>query len=180
MSSHEKKSLADQRIPLQVDGDGKADLIWVDKFDSKGRLWTNGGFTPAAGSSMTWDYQGFRFDGHGRGQNIHFPKIGTSGHADYHVVWPDTAISDTYFNDCSRQGEGQDDYPEPFDPNLPTLPGGGVGTGDFPTDRLDYAKSEYQGIYWDVSQAVLRNVGRPLCGFELTGDPARDQRMYRG
>ncbi|KAF1817154.1 hypothetical protein P152DRAFT_9677 [Eremomyces bilateralis CBS 781.70] len=104
-----------------VNGDGKADLIWVDKFNGKGRLWTNGGFTPAASSSMTWNYEGFRFDGYGRGQNIHFPKIGTSGRADYHDVWPDTGISNTWFNECSREGEGQDDYPTPIDPNLPVV-----------------------------------------------------------
>jgi hypothetical protein len=118
-SSSLGRECSDHSVPLQVDGDGKTDLIWVDKFNGKGRLWTNGGFIPVGGSSMTWNYQGFRFDGHGRGQNIHFPKIGTSGRADYHDVWPDTAISNTWFNECSRSGEGTDDYPEPINPNLP-------------------------------------------------------------
>jgi hypothetical protein len=93
------------------------DLIWVDKFNGEARVWKNGGFTPvpSVGSSMTWHDQGIRFDGHGRGQNIHFPALGGSGRADYHDVYPRTAVANTWYNECS----GGDDYPEPINPNLP-------------------------------------------------------------
>ncbi|KAK4210281.1 carbohydrate esterase [Rhypophila decipiens] len=105
-------------------GDGKADLIWVNKFDGAARVWKNGGFTPAGGSSMTWIDQGFLFKGHGRGQNIHFPILGHEGRADYHDVYPGTAIANTWFNECpSSNGEGVDDYPVPINPHLPSVLG---------------------------------------------------------
>ncbi|KAK3947731.1 carbohydrate esterase [Pseudoneurospora amorphoporcata] len=92
-----------------VTGDGLVDLLWVDKF--------------AAGA------RGIRFDGHGRGQNIHFPKLGNFSRADYHDVYPGTGLANTWFNECSASmaGEGEDDYPTPVDPMLPTPPGEGTG-----------------------------------------------------
>ncbi|CAH0045126.1 unnamed protein product [Clonostachys solani] len=107
-----------------VSGDGLVDLIWVNKSSGVARVWKNGGFIPAGGSSMTWIDQGFRFDGHGRGENIHFPILGSQERADYHDVYPGTAMANTWFNECLnvRVGEGVDDYPEPFDPMLPLPP----------------------------------------------------------
>ncbi|UKZ74641.1 hypothetical protein TrVFT333_002311 [Trichoderma virens FT-333] len=34
-----------------VNGDGLVDLIWVDKFSAKARVWKNGGFTPAGAAA---------------------------------------------------------------------------------------------------------------------------------
>lgn len=78
---------------------------------------------------MTWIDQGIRFDGHGRGQNIHFPKLGNFSRADYHDVYPGTGLANTWFNECSASmtGEGEDDYRTPVDPMLPTPPGEGTG-----------------------------------------------------
>ncbi|KAL5335544.1 hypothetical protein BJX70DRAFT_401448 [Aspergillus crustosus] len=121
-----------------VTGDGRADLIWVNKFDATGRVWRNDGFTPASGSSMTWKPLGNRFKGYGRGQNIHFPKLGKLGRADYHDVYPQTAYANTWFNECSRAGEGQDDYPTPIDPNLPEHDGDQtIPRIDLPKDNTD-------------------------------------------
>lgn len=90
---------------------------------------------------MTWIDQGKRFDGHGRGQNIHFPMLGNEGRGDYHDVYPGSGLANTWFNECpaaTRAGEGEDDYPSPIDPGLPTPPdaGGGAGTSiwDFAPD----------------------------------------------
>lgn len=102
-----------------VNGDGRVDLIWVDKFTGEARVWRNGGFIPAGGSSMTWVDLGRRFTGHGRGHNIHFPKIGSFGRADYHSVHPRTGAANTWFNECTG---GLDDYDGPFNPMLPTPP----------------------------------------------------------
>ncbi|KAI1295187.1 hypothetical protein F5Y03DRAFT_399325 [Xylaria venustula] len=106
-----------------VTGDGLVDLIWVDKFTGKARVWKNGGFIPASGSSMTWLQQGTVFKGYGRGENIHFPTLGSQGRADYHDVYPGTCIANTWFNECADVGQGVDDYPVPIDPHLPTPPG---------------------------------------------------------
>lgn len=71
---------------------------------------------------MTWIDQGIRFDGHGRGANIHFPILGNQHRADYHDVYPSTCLANTWFNECAASGEGQDDYPVPINPQLPTPP----------------------------------------------------------
>ncbi|KAF4151589.1 hypothetical protein CNMCM6069_003628 [Aspergillus lentulus] len=104
---------------FSVTGDGRVDLIWVNKFNGEVRVWKNGGLIPAAGSSMTWISQGTRFNGHGRGENIYFPKLGANGRADYHDVYPATAIANTWFNECPG---GLDGYEGPYpDPNLPPI-----------------------------------------------------------
>lgn len=56
-----------------------------------------------------------------RGANIHFPKLSTSGRADYHVVYPQTSVADTWFNEGDCVGGARDDG-QIHDPKLPVPP----------------------------------------------------------
>ncbi|CAI6337080.1 unnamed protein product [Periconia digitata] len=120
-----------------VNGDGRADFLWVDKFTGNVRTWINEGLIPAdnVGSSMTWTFRGEDSwpSGKSRGQNVHFPKMGNTGRADYHWVNPATSYAETYFNECGGggdNGEGPDDPIGPRDPQLPGMPIPGFPGGD--------------------------------------------------
>ncbi|KAI0965120.1 hypothetical protein F4678DRAFT_485612 [Xylaria arbuscula] len=140
-----------------VTGDGLVDLIWVDKFTGKARVWKNGGFIPVAGSSMTWLDEGTRFDGYGRGENIHFPILGSQKRADYHDVYPGTCVANTWFNECPDVGQGEDDYPIPIDPHLPIPPGLDPGdSGSTPTTIFPDSVGEV--FTTNFQDGSLRNV----------------------
>jgi hypothetical protein len=55
-----------------------------------------------------------------RGANIHFPKLSKSGRADYHVVYPRSAVAETWFNEAKCNGAMDDGEVE--DPGLPKPP----------------------------------------------------------
>ncbi|KAK0761499.1 hypothetical protein N5P37_006451, partial [Trichoderma harzianum] len=144
-----------------VNGDGKVDLIWVDKFKAGARVWRNGGFIPAGGSSMTWIDLGTRFEGHGRGQNIHFPTLGELGRADYHDVYPGTALANTWFNECS----GGDDYPEPIDPGLPKPPVPSINVCDSDATWSITADSADTDIVDDQYTTGIKDVFGDTCNY---------------
>lgn len=101
-----------------INGDGRADYIWVGKTDGVVRAWTNGGNIPTSGSSWKWGGAG-AIVGYGqisRGENIQFANIKGQGRADLVVVHPDTSVASTYFNVCPGGGKG-------LMPKLPFLPG---------------------------------------------------------
>lgn len=72
-----------------VNGDGRADLIWTDKFTGDARVWQNAGELAEDkrenGSKFHWDDLGLRYQGSSRGPNTHFPSLGGQGRAD--MVW---------------------------------------------------------------------------------------------
>ncbi|KAF2713128.1 carbohydrate esterase family 3 protein [Pleomassaria siparia CBS 279.74] len=109
-----------------VNGDGKVDLLWVDKHTGNVKAWINKGIQPAFTSGILWDMQpSIWMPGVERGANIHFPKLSTSGRADYLWVHPQTSAAWVYYNAGSCAGDngpGPDDGAM-TDPVLPTVPG---------------------------------------------------------
>lgn len=80
-------------------GDGKADMIWTDKFNGNARVWDNveylQGDDRVSGSKFRWNHKGFKYLGSSRGANMHFPSLGGQGRADMVQVDPITAqVSD--------------------------------------------------------------------------------------
>jgi hypothetical protein len=100
-----------------INGDGRDDLLWVNKWDGSVKAWTNEGQIPTGGSSFFWGNNGglVSYGKIARGENINYGNIYGQGRADLIVVHPDTAVADTYFNLCPG-GAGRM-------PILPPLPG---------------------------------------------------------
>ncbi|KAF2788837.1 carbohydrate esterase family 3 protein [Melanomma pulvis-pyrius CBS 109.77] len=66
-----------------VNGDKRADFIWVDKYTGAVKVWYNGGNIPTGTSSWNWALKdGIWHDGVDRGENIKFVKMSKSGRAD--------------------------------------------------------------------------------------------------
>jgi hypothetical protein len=95
----------------------------LDAYTGDVRVWINRGITHMLTSGISWDAQpNIWMPGVERGANIHFPRLSMSGRADYHVVYPQTGVADTWFNqgDCA-DGGAMDDGPVE-DPKLPQVP----------------------------------------------------------
>ncbi|KAK8108347.1 uncharacterized protein PG998_010360 [Apiospora kogelbergensis] len=106
-----------------VNGDGKDDMIWVDKFDGNGYVWYNRGpGDPAelSGSSYRWDQiTDPVYDGNVAGTCVFYPDLDGDGRADMHSVlgtWTNQA--ETFFNRCGIQDTEGDDGPL-VDPKFP-------------------------------------------------------------
>jgi hypothetical protein len=99
-----------------INGDGRADYLWVNKADGSVKAWTNEGHTPTAGSSFKWGGSGsvVSVGQIARGETVNYGNIKGQDRADLIIVHPDTAIADTYFNTCPGEG-GQ----MPLLPHLP-------------------------------------------------------------
>ncbi|KAL1864953.1 hypothetical protein VTK73DRAFT_5582 [Phialemonium thermophilum] len=110
-----KKSEGKDRANLRwadVNADGRADLLWSDKFTGDTTVWYNRGPIAASGSSFTWDYQGPVFQGAAQGSCLNWPDLDGNGRADMHVVDSLTNTAQTWFNLCPGEGEadnGDDD-----------------------------------------------------------------------
>ncbi|KAK1622921.1 hypothetical protein BDP81DRAFT_440486 [Colletotrichum phormii] len=81
-----------------VNGDGKADLLWTDKFTGDGKVWYNDGRRPESersemkGSIFHWTKVDTAvYQGSSRGPNMQFPSLGDQGRADKVEVNPTTA-----------------------------------------------------------------------------------------
>lgn len=77
-------------------GDGRADLIWTDKFNGNADVWNNEGEVKDGddlplGSKFLWTVLGERYVGSSRGPNMHFPNLGGIGRADMVQVDPTSA-----------------------------------------------------------------------------------------
>ncbi|KAF2172258.1 carbohydrate esterase family 3 protein [Zasmidium cellare ATCC 36951] len=85
-----------------VDGDGRADYIWVHPEDGSAEVWYNGGPTGPNGDALAWYPGGTIQQGVGYpGQNIRFARIGTSGRADY-VALSDDGSFKAWLSSCSN------------------------------------------------------------------------------
>ncbi|KAH7075890.1 carbohydrate esterase family 3 protein [Paraphoma chrysanthemicola] len=116
-----------------VTGNSRADLLHVNAHTGTITTWINtSNSTNPTDFALTWSFQPSIFpENLERGANLHFPKLGKSGRADVHVVYPRTGIADTWFNDgeCVNGGGGgggvgggaPDDGPV-RDPELPVPP----------------------------------------------------------
>ncbi|KAI0811428.1 carbohydrate esterase family 3 protein [Xylaria sp. FL0064] len=106
-----------------VDGDGLADFLWVDKFTGDASVWINKGEQPEderntlGGSKFRWDKSGPLYAGSNRGANLHYPNLGGQGRADQVDVDPNTAKGYVSFNTCPPGGD--DGGIVPRDPLLP-------------------------------------------------------------
>lgn len=120
-----------------VNGDGRADLLWIDKYtgwltaahslcnvrfstDSKigdTTVWYNAGEIPTSGSHFKWDSQGPLYKGWDRGSNMEFGALGGQGRADIIEVIPRSNIAYVSYNECPGGGGGDD--PGMGNPQLP-------------------------------------------------------------
>jgi hypothetical protein len=98
-----------------VNGDGRADYIWIDKFTGDGYVWYNMGPMQISGSSFWWESQGALYEGTSNGPNIHYPDLGGEGRADMLEVVPKTGYGYVWFNDCP----GGEDDANMTSPNFP-------------------------------------------------------------
>ncbi|KAF5658685.1 killer toxin subunits alpha beta [Fusarium heterosporum] len=105
-----------------VNGDGKADMILVDKFTGDARVSYNEG----DGTSFTWSEASAAFDGSVAGTCQNFPDLDGNSRADLHSVLgtdenkADTWLSDSCgLNDRSGDSVGLNGV---VDPELPTPP----------------------------------------------------------
>ncbi|KAL2782956.1 SGNH hydrolase-type esterase domain-containing protein [Aspergillus keveii] len=110
---------------VDVNGDGKADMVWLDKFGGDAYVWYNEKEEPAPGtaSSMIWRSGGPAYRQSARGEAIHFADLTNNGRMDMIDVTPQTNIAHAWLaRPCSNDGSdnGGDDGP-PAPPNLPSL-----------------------------------------------------------
>ncbi|KAK5637685.1 hypothetical protein RRF57_013400 [Xylaria bambusicola] len=106
-----------------VNGDGRADFMWIDKFSGDASVWINDGERPESdrpsldGSKFKWLEKGKLYAGSTRGPNLHYPNLGGEGRADQVSVEPNTAKGYISFNTCPAGGD--DGGVVPRDPFLP-------------------------------------------------------------
>ncbi|KFY70309.1 hypothetical protein V499_09272, partial [Pseudogymnoascus sp. VKM F-103] len=137
----EKFDRANHRF-ADVNGDGRADFLWVDKFNGDTKVWENLGELPngerVGGSSFRWSLKGTVYKGSSRGSNMHFPNIGGVGRADIVDVNPTTAKGFIWFNSCPGGGDdGEGPVPDPM---LPAYnPSGPIDPTD-PDDKVNANK----------------------------------------
>ncbi|KAI0147783.1 hypothetical protein GGR57DRAFT_244744 [Xylariaceae sp. FL1272] len=130
-----------------VNGDGKDDMIWVNKFTGDGSVWYNGGRgvpSEEGGSSFHWEKVSKPvYDGYQQGTCVYYPDLDGDGRADQHSIThsiDNTAT--TSFNRCPGLTDQIGDDPGGVvDPGFPPLPinpddpagsdgsGGGSGSG---------------------------------------------------
>ncbi|KAM7211830.1 hypothetical protein V8F06_012803 [Rhypophila decipiens] len=115
-----------------VNGDGRADLIWTDKWNGDGYVWYNRGRRDISGSRFEWGQvgNGKAFDGHVAGACTYYADLDGNNRWDLHEVTHSLDnTANTWFNVCGSGDGGGDDAEGVHDPGLPTPPGGVPGTG---------------------------------------------------
>ena len=108
-----------------VNGDGTADMLWVDKFNGNARVfYGRGRANPAdnAGSSFKWDRPSDAFEGSYAGTCQYFPDLDGNNRADLHsITGTFTNQAETWFSpSCGLTDRQGDD--SSGDPNLPSPP----------------------------------------------------------
>ncbi|KAH8657733.1 hypothetical protein BX600DRAFT_400504 [Xylariales sp. PMI_506] len=107
-----------------VNGDGKVDIIWTDKFTGGGYVYYNDGPANVAGSSYHWDVDSsnqpaYAYGGNAAGTCTYYPDFNGDGRADQHVILQSfTNLAWTTYNLCSGGHTGDDENPY-VDPDLP-------------------------------------------------------------
>jgi hypothetical protein len=109
-----------------VNGDGKADMISVDKFNGDAKVYYNKGQGDNSGSSFIWSAASAAFDGSVAGTYQNFPDMDGNGRADLHsVLGTADNKADTWLsNDCGLKDRSGDSVglSGVVDPKLPTPP----------------------------------------------------------
>jgi len=102
-----KKSEDKDRANLRwvdVNGDGRDDMLWVDKFIGDATVFYNMGPIPASGSAYTWNNEGPAYEGAGQGSCLHWPDLDGDGRADMSLVDSVANTAQTWFNLCPGEG----------------------------------------------------------------------------
>ncbi|KAL3471764.1 SGNH hydrolase-type esterase domain-containing protein [Aspergillus californicus] len=180
---------------VDVNGDRKADMVWLHKYGGDTKVWYNEKMqhAPNTNSAMIWRQGNEAYRQSARGEAIHFANLRGTGRADMIDVTPRTAEATTWFSKaCSGGGSGDDgmiyfpNLPEvekPFEPGrFPRLPlflamgdsySAGIGAGPIvPTDGLDDPGScmRNQGAYsYQLSQSVPELKAREFAFLSCTG-----------
>ncbi|KAJ0109024.1 hypothetical protein J7T55_002216 [Diaporthe amygdali] len=103
-----------------VNGDGRADLIWTDKFKGDATVWTNQGMIQSGDSSFTWVNKGPLYNAPAQGHCLHFPDLDGNRRADMHFVDAVENSAQTWFNTCPNGSS--DDADTLTSPVLPSPP----------------------------------------------------------
>ncbi|KAK0625151.1 family 3 carbohydrate esterase, partial [Bombardia bombarda] len=113
-----------------VNGDGKDDMIWINKFNGEGTAFYNRGYADPAknkGSVIHWDKtpKAVYVTVHRAGTCIYFPDLDGNGRADLHAIGGTfTNTAETWFNpSCGLTDREGDDAGCCADPKLPVQPG---------------------------------------------------------
>ncbi|KAH7311059.1 putative esterase [Rhexocercosporidium sp. MPI-PUGE-AT-0058] len=102
-----------------VNGDGRADLLWIDKYSGDTAVQINDGEIPSSGSHFHWGVRAVLYKGWDRGSNMVFGAIGGQHRADIIQVIPKTNVAYISYNKCaSGNGSGGDDA-DMGNPGLP-------------------------------------------------------------
>ncbi|KAK5674489.1 Glucan endo-1,3-alpha-glucosidase agn1 [Elasticomyces elasticus] len=107
-----------------VNGDGRADLLWVDGLTGDTEVWQNEGIQAqtVSGSRLLWTPKGKQYVGQTRSGNQYYPDFDGDGRADLHKINPVTNLGETLFNICPGGAPGTDD-PDTFtEPKVPADP----------------------------------------------------------
>ncbi|OBT61486.1 hypothetical protein VE03_09357 [Pseudogymnoascus sp. 23342-1-I1] len=170
-----------------VNGDGRADMIWTDKFNGDAKVWQNLGMLPGddrvSGSKFRWDPKGVLYQGSSKGPNLHFPNLGGLGRADMVQIDPSTAHGFIWYNTCP--GAMDDTW---MDPKLPDYNpangegsiqsyihfgdsyGAGMGTGTTSTGKCRVGSNNFGRLLhaW-MNDPNIEYVERVCAGDTLTG-----------
>jgi hypothetical protein len=93
-----------------IDGDGLADYLWVNRFDGSVLEWKNGG---KVGEKWEWDSQGKIAAGVGtNGLNIQFANINGEGRSDYLKISPSSGSVIEWYNGCFGGSGGNSETPK--------------------------------------------------------------------
>ncbi|KAH8170471.1 repeat domain in vibrio, colwellia, bradyrhizobium and shewanella domain-containing protein [Sarocladium implicatum] len=106
-----------------VNGDGRADYLWLSKFSGDTSVWINDGKREESdrpellGSIFKWTDKGPSYAGSSSGRNLHFPNLGGVRRADIVHIDPRNGHGWISFNSCPSGG---DDGLPPRDVFLPS------------------------------------------------------------
>lgn len=146
---------------LIASGDGRADLLWTNKYTGDTTVWYNAGEIPTSGSHFKWDNQGALYKAWDRGSNMNFGALGGQHRADIIQVIPRTNIAYISYNRCSG-GTGGGDDPNMGDPGLPAY-------SPTPTDDCTSGVCPLAAITFPDNSCMGRSPGQ--------GDGQGDDRM---
>ncbi|KAF4412991.1 Multidomain esterase [Colletotrichum fructicola] len=129
-----------------VNGDGKDDMLWVDKFNGDGYVWYNGGRGDRGdlgGSLYFWrKISDPVYDGNHAGTCMYYPDLDGNGRADMHsIIGTFNNQAETWFNPSCAMTDRTGDDGDIGNPNLPVQPGssnGGGGDGGDSSGGEDY------------------------------------------
>ncbi|KAL2833014.1 hypothetical protein BDW59DRAFT_157153 [Aspergillus cavernicola] len=122
-----------------VDADGRADLIFTDKFNGDGTVWLNKGRQDVANSRYHWELLGEVFAGAAAGACTYYPDLDGNGRADMHILTDSLANkARTWFSHCGRVDRVGDDGVPP----------------DVDEDDGEYDQEDTDGLDFDYARCT--------------------------